>query len=93
MEILDDFNKFKEYLHSKVIVAEKMGLSDQTIAKGVSLVQGFLSRIIDPHNPEERLLQHLWRVGNDEEREALSKMVLKVVKDEDNTKNVQKPKH
>ncbi len=83
MKILDNFDAFKEFLLNKVLIAEKIGLSDDTIAKGVDYVQSFLSHIVEPHNPEERLLQSLWRLGNEEERHALSKMILKLVKEEE----------
>lgn len=83
VEILENFDKWKEFLHDKVVLAEKMGFSDATIAKGVDAIQNILSKIVEPQNPEERLLHQLWELGNSDEREALSNLVLKLVKSED----------
>jgi hypothetical protein len=83
VEIIESFDKWKEFLHGKVLLAEKIGFSDTTIAKGVDWMQNFLSKIIEPQNPEERLLHQLWELGNSEERQALSNLVLKLVKAED----------
>ncbi len=92
MEVVESFDKFKEYLREKVFLAEKLGFSDETIARGVNLVQTFLSKIVEPENAEERLLQKLWVIGNREERNALSHLLLKLVK-EDYTDSNEETKH
>lgn len=88
MQAIEDFHKWKEFWKDKVLKAEALGISDQTIARGVDLIQNFLSHTVDPENPQERLLQEMWRLGDAEERKALSNLVLKLVKAEDFEKEV-----
>lgn len=82
MRILENFDQWKAFLYDKVVLAEKIGISDDTIARGVDYIQNFLAHTVEPQNSEERLLQKLWLLGDHEEKRALSHLVLKLVKEE-----------
>jgi hypothetical protein len=81
-EILKNFSSFKSYLAGKVSAGEKMGLSEETLAKATEKVAGYLANHEEPRNREEYLLQQLWISGNKEEQHALSHMLLNLVKNE-----------
>jgi hypothetical protein len=79
-EILSNFEEFKSYLHSKVEVGEKMGMSEETLAKTAEKVADYLAAHEEPRNSEENLLKELWKVGEQEERHMLAHMLVKLVK-------------
>lgn len=79
-EILKNFSTFQSYLSGKVAAGEKMGLSDETLAKATEKVAGYLAKHEEPRNREEHLLQQLWISGDKEQQQALSHMLLKLVK-------------
>ena len=47
-EILKNFSSFKAYLSGKVAAGEKMGLSDETLAKATEKVAGYLANHEEP---------------------------------------------
>jgi hypothetical protein len=79
-EILASFEEFKSYLHSKVEIGEKMGMSEETLAKTAEKVADYLAAHEDPRNAEENLLKELWKVGEQEERHKLAHMLVRLVK-------------
>lgn len=81
-DILANFNQFKQYLHDKVEIGEKMGLSEERLAQITEKVAGYLAKNEEPKNREEHLLQELWKVGNKEERHMLAHMLLRMVQKE-----------
>lgn len=81
-EILKNFSAFKSYLSEKVAAGEKLGLSDEALAKATEKVAGYLAKHEDPRNREEHLLQQLWNSGSKEEQHALSHMLLNLVRNE-----------
>lgn len=82
MEILENFATWKQYVGNKVRLAEKVGFSEDAVAWAVDLAQVFLAKMVTPQNPQEQLLKQLYQLGNDEERLALSHMIVKLVKEE-----------
>ncbi|WP_342599713.1 DUF3243 domain-containing protein [Psychrobacillus sp. FSL H8-0483] len=81
-EILKNFSTFKSYLSGKVAAGEKMGLSEEVLAKATEKVAGYLANHEEPRNREEHLLQQLWKNGDKEQQHALSHMLLKLVKND-----------
>ena len=79
-EILKNFSSFKLYLSGKVAAGEKMGLSDETLAKATEKVAGYLANHEEPRNREEHVLQQLWISGDKDQQQALSHMLLNMVK-------------
>lgn len=87
MELLTDFEKWKEFVGNNVLLAEKIGFSEDTVTLAVDLAQNFLAKLVEPQNDEEKLLKELYNLGNNEERLALSHLVVKLVKKEVNSEN------
>ncbi|MFJ7825802.1 DUF3243 domain-containing protein [Psychrobacillus sp. NPDC096623] len=81
-EILKNFSSFKSYLSGKVAAGEKMGLSDETLAKATEKVAGYLANHEEPRNREEHVLQQLWKSGDKDQQQALSHMLLNMVKND-----------
>ncbi|MBD7944782.1 MULTISPECIES: DUF3243 domain-containing protein [Psychrobacillus] len=81
-DILKNFTTFKDYLSDKVRIGEKMGLSDDTLAKATEKVAGYLAANEEPKNREEHLLQQLWKSADKDQQHALSHMLLKLTRNE-----------
>lgn len=81
-DILQNFTRFKEYLSAKVTKGEQLGLSEEQMTKAAEFVAGYLAKHEEPKNREQYVLQELWKVGDKEEQQALSSLLLKLVKAE-----------
>lgn len=74
-----EWNNWKDTLRRAVNLGETVGMSQNTIENIGVKVGDFLAARVDPENREQRLLQELWKVGDDSDRKALSKMIVKMV--------------
>ncbi|ADC49096.1 MULTISPECIES: DUF3243 domain-containing protein [Alkalihalophilus] len=77
-EILQNFEQFKDYLGDKVAKGEKLGMSEETLAKYAEKVGDYLAAKEDPRNREEKLLQELWQLGDQEQRHHLAHMLVRL---------------
>jgi hypothetical protein len=82
-ETLSHWNKWKGTLAKAVNIGETMGLEENTVDKIAYRVGNVLSASVDPENREERVLQELWRAGDDEDRKVLAKLVVNMVQVDD----------
>jgi hypothetical protein len=80
--VLQSFEKWKHFLSERVDKAERAGMSDEMITKLAFQIGEFLADRIDPENKEERMLQELWKVGNEEERKTIARLMVKLVDQE-----------
>ena len=76
VENLSDWDKWKNTLGKAVNLGEKVGMSENTIDNIGKKVGDFLTANVDPENREQRLLQELWKSGDDHDRKALTKMLV-----------------
>lgn len=79
-QILENFNRFKQYLSDKVELGENLGLSDEKLAKTTEIVANYLANHEEPRNREEYLLMELWKSGSEEEQRVLSRLLLEMVR-------------
>lgn len=79
---LSDWKKWKRTLAKSVEMGEMVGLSEETISKIGVKIGNFLSSSVDPENREQRVLQELWKVGDNEDRKVLSKIIVKMVEND-----------
>jgi uncharacterized protein with von Willebrand factor type A (vWA) domain len=77
--VLETFEKWKAFLAERVDQAKAVGMSEEMIAKLAYQIGEFLEEKVDPKNGEERLLKELWRVGSDEEKKTLARLMVKLV--------------
>ena len=82
VDTLSHWDKWKDALGKAVNLGEKAGLSQNTIDSIGTKVGAFLAANVDPENREQRLLQELWRAGDDQDRKALTKMLVNMVQRE-----------
>ncbi|PLR85707.1 DUF3243 domain-containing protein [Bacillus sp. V33-4] len=78
-EILANFDQFKSYLGDKVSKGMKLGLDEEHLANAAQKVGDYLAQKEEPRNREEKLLQELWQVGNQEEKHMLAHMLVRLV--------------
>lgn len=78
-ETLRDWDKWKNTLSKAVNLGEAVGLSEKTIDNVAYKIGNTLSAAVDPENREERVLQELWKVGDDSDRKTLAKLIVKMV--------------
>ncbi|MFC4778814.1 DUF3243 domain-containing protein [Paenibacillus sp. GCM10023252] len=76
-EILRNFDEFRQYLAKRIQLAEKLGLSEEQLARTAEKVGDYLAANEEPRNQEEKLLQELWKAGNQEERHKLAHILVK----------------
>lgn len=80
---LGEWDKWKETLANAVNLGQTMGMSQNTIDNVAFRVGNVLSSSVDPENREQRVLQELWKAGDDSDRKVLSKMIVKMVQVDD----------
>ncbi|MFS0576910.1 DUF3243 domain-containing protein [Sporosarcina sp. 179-K 3D1 HS] len=80
-DILENFNRFKQYLSEKVSKGESLGLSEEQLAKTAEIAANYLAENEEPRNREQHLLKELWKVGNKEEQHMLAHMLVKLARD------------
>ena len=78
-EMLGEWEKWKRTMAKAVNMGHTMGMSQDTIDSIGYRVGNLLSAAVDPENREQRLLQELWKAGDDEDRRSLAKMIVKMV--------------
>jgi len=70
-------------MSNAVNLGEAVGLSDESIEKIAFRIGNVLSATVDPENKEQRVLQELWKAGDDDERKTLSRMIVRMLKVDD----------
>lgn len=77
--VLDTFERWKSFLSERVEQAKKSGMSEDLISKIAYQIGEFLEDKVDPKNGEERLLKELWNVSDEEEKQAMARIMVKFV--------------
>ncbi|MCJ8010673.1 DUF3243 domain-containing protein [Paenibacillus sp. KQZ6P-2] len=80
MTVIKNFDSWKKFLGERVLQAEKMGMSEDTIARLAFEIGDFLEQKVDPQNSSNRALKELWEVGNKEERHTIAHLMVKLAK-------------
>lgn len=79
MEVPLSWEGWKNALGAAINVAETVGIPEETIKNAAYRLGNFLADKIDPSSRENRLLKELWDAGNDQERMALTSMLVKML--------------
>ncbi|WP_261134319.1 DUF3243 domain-containing protein [Bacillus sp. Marseille-Q3570] len=77
-DIMQNFETFKNYLGDQVHRGEKLGLGEEGLTKGAKRVADYLAKHEDPRNREEKVLNELWNVANEEERQHMAHVLVKL---------------
>lgn len=78
--VLKNFDTWKKFLGERVKHAENAGFSEEAIANLAYEIGGFLEEKIDPQNDSNRVLKELWDVGDEAERKAIARLMVKLAK-------------
>lgn len=57
---------------------EKHGVTEEMMVKGMVSVGNLMGQFVKPDSPEEALMKEMWESANDQEKNAVAQMVLKV---------------
>lgn len=79
--VIKNFDTWKKFLGERVVQAEKIGMSEDTISKLAFEIGEFLDDKVDPANSSNRAIKELWNVGNDEEKHTIAKLMVKLAKE------------
>ncbi len=77
-DIMQNFQSFKDYLGDQVHKGEKLGLGEEGLSKGAKRVGDYLAKHEDPRNREQKVLNELWNVANEEERKHMAHVLVKL---------------
>ena len=83
-EVKEDWTKWRKTLARGVGIGKMVGMEEETIIKTADKIGDFLENKIDPGNPEQKILQELWKVGTEKEQHALASMLVKLVQAKEN---------
>lgn len=78
-ETFSHWDNWKATLAKTVSLAEKIGVSERSIDKIALKIGDFLTARVDPENREQRLLQELWKAGDDNDRAVLAKLIINML--------------
>ena len=78
--VVSNFDTWKKFLGDRVLQAEKMGMSEDTINKLAYEIGDFLDEKVDPANHSNRALKEIWDVGDAEERRTIARLMVKLAK-------------
>lgn len=79
VKTLNDWDDWKKTLSKAVNIGEAIGMSEKTIDNIAYRIGNTLSSTVDPENREERVLQELWKVGDENDKKILAKLIVKMV--------------
>jgi len=82
MGVLDNWERWKEFLGDKVDMAQDTGVDQNTIANLAYHIGDYLAKNVDPKNEQERVLSDLWKAANEEEQKAIANVMVKLVQKE-----------
>ncbi len=78
MDVLENFDRWKEFLGAQVDKAQAMGVSQDRITEVATKMGDYMSKKVDPKNEQERLLKDLWEAGNENEQRTLASIMVKM---------------
>ncbi len=78
MEITN-FDQWIETLGKAMDDAKSMGMPNELMSKGAEQLGDYLAQEVNPDVPENRFLKELWEISDQNEKHALSNMMIKYV--------------
>ena len=79
MSVLDNWDKWKDFLANRLNQAEKTGVNQKIITEIAEEIGGYLATKVEPRNDHEKVLADLWSVADEEEQHAIANMMVKLV--------------
>lgn len=82
MSVFDEFGSWKQFLSNRLEQAESHGMSDKAIQKVAHEIGDYLAQNVAAPNKEAAAIQELWNVADHDEQQALTNVMIKLVKEE-----------
>ncbi|WP_243386933.1 DUF3243 domain-containing protein [Bacillus kexueae] len=79
MSVLDNWNKWTDFLGDRLDQAKDEGLNQEVISTLAYEIGDYLAKQVDPQTAEEKVLADLWSVADHEEQHAIANMMVKLV--------------
>lgn len=76
--VLENFDRWKEFLGEQVDKAQAMGMSNERITQVAQKMGSFLADKVDPKNPQERLLKQMWDASSPDEQHTLAGIMVRM---------------
>lgn len=77
--IKNDWETWKKALGQAVEYASELGIDQKQINPIAQQMGDFLAQNVEPANPEQKAIKELWGVANQEEKQMLSNLMVKLV--------------
>ncbi|RYM07129.1 DUF3243 domain-containing protein [Sporolactobacillus sp. THM7-7] len=79
MSVLNNWEKWKDFLGEKLQQAENLGVNQETLTEFAQKIGDYLSENVDPKTEQERVLSDLWHVASEEEQKTIASLMMKLV--------------
>lgn len=79
--------EFPQELSQVILDGQKHGVGDELMIKGMVSVGNLMGRFVTPDSPEEALMKEMWEIADDNEKNTIAKLVLKMGKEKLSGKN------
>ncbi|MPW24429.1 DUF3243 family protein [Alkalibaculum sp. M08DMB] len=76
---LDNWDNWKNTLKAAINLGDKAGLTQETMSNVGSSIGTFLAKSVEPENEEQRLLKEMWSVANNNEKETMTSVLIKMI--------------
>lgn len=73
------FDQWIKTLSTALDTAQKVGLSENQVQNSARILGDYLAANVVPDAAENRVLKELWEHGNEQERQGLANMMIKMV--------------
>jgi len=73
------FDQWMETLSTALDTAQKVGLSDNQVQNSARILGDYLATNVVPDAAENKVIKALWEHGNEQERQSLANMMVKLV--------------
>ena len=71
---------FPKELSQVILDGEKHGVGDELMIKGMVSVGNLMGKFVTPDSPEEALMKEMWEIADDNEKNTIAGLVLKMGK-------------
>lgn len=75
MSVLENFDRWKEFLGDRIEQAQAGGMTNEQLENVAVKMGNYLANKVDPENPQERLLKHMWEANPDKKRDIAQMMI------------------
>ena len=83
----NNVKEFPKELSEVILDGQKHGVGDELMIKGMVSVGNLMGRFVTPDSPEEALMKEMWEIADDNEKNTIAKLVLKMGKEKLSGKN------